>query len=426
MKVLISLIIILLTSSFSSELYSKIVHIRIDGGISPGSSAYITNSIKYAEDEKAKALIIELNTPGGLLDATRDIVQSIMTSRVPIVVYVSPGGARAASAGVFITLSAHVAAMSPGTNIGSAHPVGMGGNAPDSIMNDKVTNDAAAFVRSIAEERNRNAEWAERTVRESISSSEREAYELGAIDFIASDLDSLLTLLNNKKVKTSAGEITIKTDNVTIEFRKMDWREEFLFWLSNPNIAYILLMLGMYGIMFELWSPGSIFPGVLGGISLLLAFYSLQMLPVNYAGVLLIILALIMFFLEIKVTSYGLLTIGGIVSLSLGSIMLIDSPYQFMEISMSLIISVIIITAAFFAALVGFGVKAQLKKTATGNNALLNTKGIALSDFSPGTKGQVRVFGEIWAAVSDEPIKKEDTVEVIEIVHFVLTVRKTT
>lgn len=408
----------------SQDAFAKLVHIKIDGGISPGTSLYIENSIEYAEKVKSEALIITLNTPGGLLDATRDIVQNIMKSKVPVVVYIAPGGARAGSAGVFITLAAHIAAMAPGTNIGAAHPVDMGGNAPDSVMGSKITNDAAAFIRSIANERNKNIDWAERTVRESISATEKEAMIAGAIDFIAPNLDSLIKYIDSRVVKTAVGEVDINSIGVEIEFREMNWRENFLFWISNPNIAYILLMLGIYGLLFEFWSPGAMFPGIIGGISLLLALFSLQMLPVNLVGAGLILLAIIMFLLEIKVVSYGLLTIGGIISLTIGSIMLIDSPHKFMDISMSLIITFVVLTALFFAVVIGFGLKAQLRKTSMGNTALLGLKGNALDDFSSGAKGQVKVFGEIWNAVSDEDISAGDEIIVEQVKEFLLKVRK--
>lgn len=404
--------------------FAQVVRIAVDGSIAPGSADYINRSIEYAESIKAKAIVLELNTPGGLLDATRDIVQSIMSSKVPFVVYISPSGSRAGSAGVFITLASHVAAMAPGTNIGAAHPVGAGGESPDSIMNEKITNDAAAFIRSIADRRNKNIDWAERTVRESISSTENEALLAGSIDFIAPNFNELLKLIHNKSVQTKSGYVIIKTASEPIINKEMNWREEFLFWLSDPNIAYILLMIGIYGLMFEFWSPGAIFPGVAGGISLLLAAYSLQMMPVNYIGLLLILLAVVMFLLEIKVTSYGLLTIGGVVSLSFGSVMLIDTPYEFMDISMSLIISMVILTSLFFAALIGFGVKAQFRKTAVGQESFVGSKGIAISSISTGKSGQVRVFGEIWNASAESDIEEGDEIEVTNISKFTLKVKK--
>ncbi len=411
---------------FANTAFAKIVHIKIDGGISPGTSLFVENSIKYAESTNAEAMIITLNTPGGLLDATRDIVQNIMASKVPIAVYIAPGGARAGSAGVFITLAANIAAMAPGTNIGAAHPVDMGGNAPDSIMGDKITNDAAAFIRSIANERNRNIDWAERTVRESISATEKEALLAGAIDYIAPNLNALVKYMDGCTVSVADGEVTIKSAGVAIENREMDWREYFLFWISNPNIAYILLMIGIYGLIFEFWSPGAIFPGVIGGISLLLSLFSLQMLPVNLVGAALILLSIIMFLLEIKVVSYGLLTIGGVISLAIGSIILIDAPNKVMDISMNLIITFVILTALFFAAIGGIGLRAQFKKKATGQSALLGLKGNALDNFSSGAKGQVRVFGEIWSAVSEDNISVGDEIIVEQVNEFLLKVRKYT
>lgn len=421
-KIIILVITFLFVCSYL--LKGDIIKIKVDGGISPATTLYIKNSIKYAEDKQAEALIIQLNTPGGLLEATREIVQEIMGANVPVVVYIAPSGARAGSAGVFITLAAHIAAMAPGTNIGAAHPVGMGGEKVDSTMNEKITNDAAAFIRSIANERNKNIDWAERTVRESISATEKEAYLAGAIDYIAPNLDSLIAAIDGVEVKISSGKKVLSTKGKQVVERRMSWRESFLFWLANPNIAYILLMIGIYGLLFEFWSPGAMFPGIIGAISLMIALYALQMLPVNYVGVGLIIIALILFILEIKVVSYGLLTIGGIISLAIGSIMLIDAPNEFMDISMNLIIAFVIITALFFLIVIVFGIKAQTRRAVTGDIALIGLRGNAITDISPGHKGQVKVSGEIWSAVSDEEIKEGDEIVVQSVQNFVLKVRK--
>lgn len=421
----ITILFILIALIFIPEkANSEIVRITVDGGISPATTLYIKNAIKFAEESSAEALIIQLNTPGGLLDATREIVQEIMGSSVPVIVYIAPAGARAGSAGVFITLAAHISAMAPGTNIGAAHPVGMGGEKIDSTMNEKITNDAAAFIRSIANERNKNIDWAERTVRESISATEKEAYLAGAIDFIAPDIDSLLSAIDGMEVKVSSGTKKIESKGKPIIERKMNWRESFLFWLANPNIAYILLMIGIYGLLFEFWSPGAIFPGVLGAISLMVALYALQMLPVNYVGVGLILIAIILFILEIKVVSYGLLTIGGIISLAIGSIMLIDAPNEFMDISMNLILAFVLLTALFFLVIIVFGIKAQTRRVATGDIALIGLRGVAISDISPSQKGQVKVMGEIWSAISDEEINEGDEIVVQNVQGFILKVRK--
>lgn len=417
-------IVLVLLLSLGQELKSDVIKISVEGGISPATTLFIKNSIQYAEDRKAEALIIQLNTPGGLLDATRDIVQEIMGANVPVVVWIAPSGARAGSAGVFITLAAHIAAMAPGTNIGAAHPVGMGGEKIDSTMNEKITNDAAAFIRSIAHERNKNIDWAERTVRESISATEKESLLAGAIDFIAPNLDSLLTLIDGYEVKIASGTKIISTKGKKVVEKQMTWRESLLFWLANPNIAYILLMIGIYGLLFEFWSPGAMFPGILGAILLMIALYALQMLPLNYAGIGLILIAIILFILEIKVVSYGLLTIAGILSLAIGSIMLIDAPNEIMDISMNLIITVVIITTLLFLVLIVFGIKAQTRRAVTGDLALIGLRGIAMTDISPAQKGQVKVSGEIWSAVSDEEIMEGEEIVVQNVENFVLKVRK--
>lgn len=417
----IIIISIIISYSLNAQ---KVLLIDIDEGIGPATTDFIKNSIAQADDEAFEALIIRLNTPGGLLDATRDIVEAIMASDVPVIVYVAPSGSRAGSAGVFITLSAHIAAMAPGTNIGAAHPVGPGGQSDTTAMFEKVTNDAAAFVRTIAQERGKNEEWAERTVRESISSTANEAMESGAIDIIASSLDSLLKSIDGKEINTQSGKEILNTANSEIVIREKNWRENLLALISNPNIAYILLMLGFYGILFELYSPGSIFPGTLGAISILLGAYSMQMLPINYAGLGLIILAFILFIIEIYVASYGLLTIGGVVSVLLGSIMLIDSPVEFMDISLSLIITVTIVTGIFFGWLIYYGIKAQFRRKSAGGNNFQGEVGKAKTDIFPDKEGNIYIHGEIWKAYSDEEIKVNDEVEIISVDGFKLKVKK--
>jgi len=426
MKNLLIYILLAFSLVYSSYSRDNAVVITIDGGISPSASSYIESGIDYAERENAELLVIMLNTPGGLLESTRDIVSDILESPVPIVVFVAPSGSRAGSAGVFITIAGHISAMAPGTNIGAAHPVGLGGESGDSssVMFDKVTNDAAAFIRSIAEKRNKNIEWAEQAVRESISATETEALENGVIDFICPNIDSLMVLIDGMSVETTEGEKTLNTKNIEIEKLDMNWREELLSIISDPNIAYILLMLGMYGLLFELYSPGSIFPGVIGGISMLLGLYSLQMLPINYAGLGLIILAIILFIIEVKVPSYGLLTIGGIFSLFLGSVMLIDAPYEFMDISMSIIITIVVLTVLFFAGLAFLGLKAQTRKRAGGKEGITGESGVALTDISPVNPGKARVHGEIWKAVSDQELKTGQEIVVNSISGLTVSVRK--
>ncbi len=376
-----------------------IFSMKVDGTINPASSAFIKSGIRKAADANAVCLIIHLNTPGGLLKSTRVIVSDILESPVPVVVYVSPSGAHAGSAGVFITMAAHVAAMAPSTNIGAAHPVSSQGTM-DSTMNDKTTNDAAAFIRAIAEKRKRNLEWAEEAVRKSVSITETEALSNKVIDLVARNEKELIEQINGRQVEMTAGNATLQTLNAKVERIEMSFLEKILDLISDPNIAYIFMMLGMYGVLFELYSPGAIAPGVIGVICLILAFYSLHTLPLNYAGLALIVFSIILFILEIKITSGGLLGIGGVVSLVLGSIMLLktDSALEFIRISWSVILSTAILTALFFLFLVRSVVKGQRLKPATGMEGIVGEMGHALVRIDP--NGTVQVHGEIWKAES--------------------------
>jgi membrane-bound serine protease (ClpP class) len=404
----------------------KVVVISVDAAISPSSAEYISYGIEQARSMEAECLIIKLNTPGGLLKSTRVIVTAILDSPVPVIVYVYPGGSQAASAGVFITLAAHVAAMAPGTNIGAAHPVNMQGQQ-DSIMNEKATNDAAAFIRTISEKRERNIEWAEDAVRKSLSITESEALKERVIDVVAISTRDLLQKIHGREVDLSSGRKALDTENAGIVEIEMNFRQKILGLLSDPNIAYIFLMIGIYGLMFELYSPGAIFPGVIGAISLILGFYSLHTLPVNYAGLALIILAVILFIAEIKVISHGLLTIGGVISLILGSIMLInvESTLEVVKISWKVIVLVVIFTTAFFLFAIGFGIKAQNRKPTTGSEGIVGEIGEALGDLDP--NGQIRIHGELWNAESLEGFIGQGTkVKVDRVSNLKLWVRKLT
>jgi membrane-bound serine protease (ClpP class) len=402
----------------------NVLLIRVDGAISPASAEYIVNSVELAEKEHVSALVIEMNTPGGLLESTRRIVQSILGSSVPVIVYIYPAGSRAGSAGVFITLSANIAAMAPGTNIGAAHPVGGGiGSDTTSVMSEKITNDAAAFVRAIAQKRHRNAIWAEEAVRRSISNSESEALKDGVIDIVSPNLDSLLKQIDGKEVETSAGMVTLRTADAKVQYVPMNWREKFLGVISDPNITYILMMIGIFGIMFELFNPGSIFPGVVGAISLILAFYAFQTLPVNYAGLALIVLAIILFVAEIKIVSHGLLAIGGVISMFLGSLMLINSPFELVSISLSIIITTVVVATVFFLWIVGLGLRAQQRKPTTGVEGMVGESGVVMSEIKPGMTGQVTVHGEIWKATSDSRLKAGDQVVVESFENWTLKVK---
>jgi membrane-bound serine protease (ClpP class) len=421
--IFISIVLFLSTSLYSVEnKKSEVLVITVNGVINPVASEYIGKSIKKAPEMNAEALIIELDTPGGLDTSMRSIVKDIIGSSIPVVVYVSPSGARAASAGVFITMAAHVAAMSPGTNIGAAHPVAVG-EKMDKVTAEKATNDAAAYIKSIAESRGRNVKWAEDAVRKSVSATETEALKNNIIDLIAKDISALLSEIDGKKITTAYGDKTLKTAGAKIVRHEMSFRHKILNLISDPNVAYILMMLGFYGLFFELTNPGAIFPGVIGGICLVLAFYSFQTLPVNYAGLLLIIIGLILFILEVKVTSYGMLTIGGIVSIVLGSLMLFESPLPFLKLSLSVIIPAAIVTALFFVLTFRLAYKAYKRKPVTGAEGLIGLEGIAKTDITPGG-GMVVVHGEFWSAYSDDVIQKEERVIVEDVKGLRVKVNK--
>jgi membrane-bound serine protease (ClpP class) len=399
----------------------KVVSITIDGTINPASASYIERSIQKSAKQNAQCLIINLNTPGGLLKSTRVIVGAILDAPIPIVVYVSPGGAHAGSAGVFITLAAHVAAMAPGTNIGAAHPVSEG--QMDTTMNEKLTNDAAAFVRTIAEKRSRNIVWAEEAVRKSVSLTGSEAVQQKVVDLLATDTRQLLEQIDGRTVNLSTGSATLHTRSASIEQLDMSFSEKVLNIISDPNLAYMLLMLGFYGLLFELYNPGAIFPGIAGVIGLVLGLYALHTLPVNYAGLALMIFGIILFLLEIKITSHGLLTIGGIVSLLLGSLMLIrdDTAFPILKISTTVILSTTAITALFFLFVVGAGIRAQRAKPVTGLEAFIGETGIVLEPLDP--LGNVRVHGEIWQALSETGrIEAGEKIRVLSMKNFRLTV----
>jgi membrane-bound serine protease (ClpP class) len=403
------------------SLNAEIMVAQTDGVVNPVMSEFLSKNIDQANLEKADAVVIELDTPGGLDASMRDIVKKIIASEVPVIVYVSPSGARAASAGVFITLAAHVAAMAKGTNIGAAHPVSIG-QQMDETMLEKAENDAAAYIKSLAERRGRNAEWAEKAVRESVSITESEALELQVIDVVAPNLNVLLETIDGRSVETMSGTRTLNTKDIKINRVEMGLRMKILNLITDPNIAYILLLLGFYGIFFELTNPGSIFPGVFGAISLILAFYSLQTLPVNYAGLLLIILAIVLFVLEIKITSYGLLTMGGILSMIIGSLMLFESPAPFLRVSLSVIIPTVLVTVLLFGLTIGLVVRAHMRRPKTGIEGLKGLEGEARTDIH--ARGQAFVHGEIWSARSDQPIQAGEKIIVEEVNHLTLKVRQ--
>lgn len=422
MKHLISLCLYIFFPAFL--IAQTVVSINIYGTINPASAEYIHKSIEKAESQKAECLLIHLNTPGGLLASTRDIVGDFFASTVPIIVYVYPSGAHAGSAGVFITLAANVAAMAPGTNIGAAHPVLLQGT-PDTIMNAKGTNDAAAFIRTIAEKRHRNVQWAEEAVRYSVSITEEEAIQNNVIDYIANDDRELLNQIDGKKMEVYGGTKILQTKNAKIESEEMGFFQKILNRISDPNIAYLLMMLGFFGILFELFNPGAIFPGIAGVIFLVLAFYSMSSLPVNYAGLALIIFGIVLFLLEIKIISHGLLAIGGIISVLLGSMFLFRaSPTEnIVSISWSVIFATTTATALFFLFVVGMGLKAQRLKPATGIATLIGSTGEAISPIDPA--GMIKINGEMWNAESlSGKINAGESVIVKEIKNLTLYVEQ--
>ena len=412
---------------FSLSAQAKIVEvIKIDGSINPATADYIRSGIERASENRAQCLVIMLNTPGGGLKSTRVIVTDILTSPVPVIVYVAPSGSHSASAGVFITLAGHIAAMAPGTNMGAVHPVFMGGQQ-DSVMMEKATNDAAAFIRTIAEKRSRNVQWAEKSVRQSLSITETEALSEGVIDLVAKNLDSLLIKIDGITIETEEGTVKLSTVGAEIRLKEMSWTERLLDLLSNPDVAYILLMFGIYGILFELYNPSSIFPGVVGVICLILAFYSLHTLPINYAGLALIIFAVILFILEVNIVSHGLLSIAGIICLLLGSIMLVqsDSALEVVRISWAVIIPTVLFTTLFFLFAIGMGIRAQRQKTTTGVEGLVGELGETITVLNP--EGEIRLHGEIWHAVNTEgKITKGSKVRVLRVEHLRAVVARVT
>ncbi len=409
--------------SIPVEAASTVSTIQIDGVISPVTLRLVSGAIDRAKAEGAEALVILLDTPGGLERSMRSVVQKMLNSDVPVVVYVSPTGARAASAGAFITLAAHVAAMAPATNIGAAHPVAAGGGQLDKDSMKKIENDAAAFIRTIALERGRNVEWAEQAVRKSVSVTEREALKLKIIDLVADSLPDLFQKIDGMKPKTASGTKTLKTAGATVKAYEVGFRDKFLGLITDPNIAYILLMLGMLGLFFELANPGVILPGVIGGISLILAFFAFQSLPINYAGLLLILFGIILLIAEIKVVSHGILTIGGVISMIFGSLMLVEAPEADLRVSWKVIIPTVATTAGIFFFALTAGIRALHRRPTTGSQGLVGQVGVARSPLAP--TGNVFVQGELWRAIADgAEVREGDRVTVVGVESLTLRVRK--
>ena len=422
-----ALAILWLTALPSSAQTAPVVSAEIDSIIHPVSAEFMIEVMRRADAEHAALVVFTLRTPGGLVDSTRDIIAHMIAAKTPVAIFVGPSGSRAASAGFILTIAADVAAMAPGTHIGAAHPVAGGGQTIDETMSKKMTEDVAAYVRTLAAKRHRNAELAEQAVTQSKAFTEEEALNAKPplVDLVASDVTDLLKKLDGRTVARFDGSsITLHTASAPMTTIEMTLRQRVLSAIANPNVAYILMSLGMLGLTIELWTPGAVLPGVVGGLSLLLAFFALQVLPVNYTALLLMLFGLTLLALEVKVTSYGLLTVGGVLSLIFGSMMLIDSPAPELQLNRSLVISTVIGFTAIAAFLVRLGLKAQRLRPVTGMEGMVGEVGEARTPIAPGAPGTVLVHGEMWRVISDEHIARGDRVRVRRVDGLTLTVQK--
>ena len=404
---------------------NSIIVIEVEGAINPVVAEFVTNEIRSANTSSEELIVIRMDTPGGLDASMRKIIKAIQSSKIPVASFVSPGGSRAASAGTFITIASHIAAMEPGTNIGAAHPVNlMGGGTGEQakVMEDKVVNDASAYIRSLAEQRGRNAHWAELSVRKSVSVSAEEAKRLNVIDLVAANLDSLVLALDKREVKLRGSIITLNTAERNITFKEMNSRQRILDIIASPNVAYVLMILGLVGLYFELSNPGLILPGVVGSISLVLALYAMQTLPINYAGLLLIILGVVLLIAEVNVMSYGLLAMSGAISIFLGSIMLIDSDDPAMQISKMILYPTLGMTFLFSIGSIYLAKKAHQLRTTTGMEGLLGEIGVVKETLNP--EGRVLIHGEMWKAESDTVISVGEKVSVEVVKGLKIQVRK--
>jgi len=399
----------------------------VDSVIHPVSAEFMIETMAEADRADAALVVFTLRTPGGLVDSTRDIVTRMLAAETPVAIFVGPSGARAASAGFILTIAADLAAMAPGTNIGAAHPVSGDGQEVNETVAKKAASDVAAYTRSLAARRSRNVAFAEQAVNDSRAFTDQEALDASPplIDVIASDVPDLLAKIDGRTVSRFDGKkVVLHTAGARVVSVEMSTRQRILSAIAQPNIAYLLLSLGMLGLTIELWSPGAIVPGVVGGLSLLLGLFALQMLPVNYAGLLLLLLGLVLLALEIKVTSYGLLTLSGAISLLFGSLMLIDSSTPGLQLSLRYVLPVVISFTAIAAALIRLALASQRQPSVTGRSGMVGELGRALTSIAPGAPGQVTAHGEIWQACADEAIPVGSTVKVLNVDGLTLTVRK--
>ncbi|PYM80399.1 MAG: serine protease [Candidatus Rokuibacteriota bacterium] len=420
---LLAVVLLALAMPASAAAGGPVALVTVDGVISPVTVRIVTSALERARSEHAVALVIQLDTPGGLERSMRSIVQEILSSDVPVVVYVAPTGARAASAGVFITMAAPIAAMAPATNIGAAHPVAALGGSFDKEMKSKVENDAAAFARTIAATRGRNVEWAEKAVRQSVSATEREAVRLHIVDLLADSTTDLLDKIDGRVVKTATRQVVLHTRGAAIQPIGIGFRDRVLNIITDPNVAYVLMMLGMLGLFFELSNPGVILPGVVGGISLILAFFAFQSLPISYAGLLLILFGVVLLIAEVKITSHGVLAVGGVVAMLLGSLMLFDTSMAELRVSWWVIVPTVVVTAAVFVVALAAGLRALARRPIMGAAGMVGGTGVARSALDPA--GDVLVQGELWRAVAEGgPINIGEAVRITAVDGLTLKVVK--
>ncbi|MCG8016850.1 MAG: nodulation protein NfeD [Candidatus Thiodiazotropha sp. 'RUGA'] len=417
------------TGLYAETQSPKALLLEVSGTIGPATADYLDRALSKAESESAELVLLQMDTPGGLDTSMRAIIKRIIASQVPVVTYVAPSGARAASAGTYILYASHIAAMAPATNLGAATPVSLGGtpntrpekpnaeaeqeSAPPpatDAKNSKAINDAAAYIRSLAKLRNRNADWAEKAVREAASLSAEDALQLGVIDLVAADINTLLAELNGKQVVLPLGKKGLNTQNIILEKHLPDWQSQFLSIISNPNLAYILMLVGIYGLIYEFANPGSIVPGTVGAIALLLALYAFHLLPINYAGVALILLGFALMAAEAFVPSFGALGIGGVAAFIIGSLILIDTDQAGYGLSLPLILSVAASSAFIMFFVIGMAIKSRNRPVVSGREEMLTSEGVVVEDFSG--EGDIRVHGEIWRAQSAHPLKKDQRVEI--------------
>ena len=421
-RLLLALLVLLLAipGHVAAEETAAVHILKVAAPIGPGVAGFVADALEAADQEKAACIVIQLDTPGGLAESMRQIVTKILATRTPVIVFVAPSGARAASAGVMITMAADIAAMAPGTNIGAAHPVGAGGKDIDKTMSEKVVNDMVAQARSVAQQRGRNADWVEEAIRDSVSITETEALRENVIDLVADDLDALLTLLDGRNVK---GKSTLALKDAPRKMVAEGLRTKVLRAISDPNIAFILFLIGAAGLYFELSHPGAIFPGVIGGLCLILAIYAFQVLPVNFVGILLMVLAVIFFILEIKVTSYGMLSVAGTIALFLGGLMLFKESDYGIRVSLGVLVPAVGAVSLFFAVVAGLAFKAQVAGARTGLSGMIGEIGIVKQAIDP--EGKVAVHGELWKARADVALAAGQTVRVVAVDGLTMTVEAT-